>query len=164
MRVSRLGGQWLYSLPLFPSLFSNAPLIFPISLLTRVLFSQFRATYFSRIMYINCQIPHFHLACFSSSFEICIVPFLRVRIFISSLLGQHSCHIIILVYSSLYNSRTRQRTGNICSLYPFWLSPSFFLFSGFPFPWGVNTFFSQFSPLSEARHAGAIFEMGVGAC
>ena len=85
--------------------FSNSSFIFPIFLLTRVLFSQLGATYFNRAMYTNCQIPNFYLACFSASpFEIFIVPFLCLRISVMSLIVQHSRHII---YSSIYYSRTR---------------------------------------------------------
>ena len=84
----------------------------------RLLFSQFGATYFTRVTYINRQIPNIHFVYFStSSFEIFIVSFLFPRIFVPFLIGQHSCHIIIQ-YSSVYCSRTRSifRLPSFCVL------------------------------------------------
>ena len=48
--------------------FSNSFFIFPISSLTRFLFSQFSATYFTRVMYTNCQIRFLSFNFFVSEF------------------------------------------------------------------------------------------------
>ena len=128
--------------------------IFPVSLLTRVLFHHlFRSRYVHQQNV--CQIPNFHLDCFSASpFDIFIVPFLCLWISVSSPIGRRTRHIIFPIIISVFQS--------LLFSYPFHLSSSFFLFLGFPFPCGTYTFFSLFPPLPEVRHAGAIYEMGRG--
>ena len=59
---------------------------FPIFLRIHIVFSQFDATYFTHVMYTNCQIPIYLLVCFffASPFSVPILPFHCLRISVPS--------------------------------------------------------------------------------
>ena len=99
-------------------------------------------------MYTNCPISNFHRVSFSAFFfEICMIIFFCIRISLSSFMGQYSRHIIFqsLLFPYLFN-----------------LSPSFFLFQVFRLHSACISFSRYFPILPEARHTGAIFEIGLG--
>ena len=91
---------------------------FPIFLRVRIIFSQFGATYFTHVMYTNCQIPNFLLVCFffAFPFSISILP----------------CHCLWII--PLYNATV---------LFPFttFTFPKL-LFYHFPFPYIIYSTFS----------------------
>ena len=102
-----------------PSLdyFSNFSFIFPI----------WRHLFHSTNWHHNCRIPNFYLACLSASpFEIFIVTFVCLQIFIKSLIGKHSRHIIFQ-YIIFYYSCTRSivRLPSFC----FQVFPTYYLYS-----------------------------------
>ena len=110
--------------------------LFQIFLRTRVVFSQFGATYFTHVMHTNCRIPNFlFLVCFSASpFSVSIVPFHCLRIFVPSLISRHYLQNVVFPEFS-FNSRV---------FFSFHLSPRLFSASlpGFVFRRPAPTYFS----------------------
>ena len=129
MRIANIPVVFQYCLP---KINSNIPLTVSLILFSFFQFLYWLAFYFTHIMYTNCQIPDFYLACFPAShFETFIVPFLCLLISVSSLIGQNSRHIIFQ-YSSLYHSCTR----SIFHLPSFYFSVLRFNSRFPPFAWG----------------------------